>query len=96
LALVTAADASFVLVQSCVLSDVVTALDERGYRAVQTAAGLTVGALGLACAAQGLDCCALTLCDAVLPDLFGRHDAAGLLAVAVGRQRSDRTHHAEL
>jgi hypothetical protein len=74
-----AADASYVVMTAADL----TALDDRGYRDAQLAAGIVEGRLHLAAFALGAGASGMTFLDSELPALFGE-PLSGLLFTCVG------------
>lgn len=75
-----AADAAYVVIGAMPSS----ALDDRGYRDAQLAAGLVEGRLHLAAYALGASASGMTFIDSELPGLLGEADVAGLLFTCVG------------
>jgi SagB-type dehydrogenase family enzyme len=76
-----AADAAYVVIAATALS----ALDDRGYRAAQLAAGLVEGRLHLAAYARGAGASGMTFLDSEVPALLGEpDDVAALLFTCVG------------
>jgi hypothetical protein len=72
-------DASYVVLAAADLA----ALDDRGYRDAQLAAGLVEGRLHLAAYAQGIGASGMTFLDTALEDFLG-DGLAGLLITCVG------------
>lgn len=72
-------DAAFVVISGTLVS----ALDDRGYREAQLAAGLVEGRLHLAAYAQGAGASGMTFLDSEIPELLGEQ-VDGLLFTCVG------------
>ena len=76
-------DCAFLVLHSARVVDALARRGERGYRALQFAAGLASGGLYLSAFAHGLGCTGLAVTDTTVPTLL-RPPADGLLAAAVG------------